>query len=183
VLRRLTIFLLLVAGCALGTAAPALADATVLESSPAAGASVLADIAQVSISFEQVVTTEASSVVVRGADGTDYSQGPAWVELDHNVWQDVRRLPPGAYRVSWATGVITSDLTRGEFTFTVSSASVVATAPDVKAASTPGYQPGGTNEWIAIWLIGLVPVALVVWRVVKRQKRVFDLPPYDPDKF
>jgi methionine-rich copper-binding protein CopC len=167
------VFVLLVTGWALGTAAPALAGATMVKSFPAAGGTVVGDVYQVSISFAEAVTPEASSVVVRGADGTDYSQGRPWVEQEHDVWQDVRPLPLGDYRVSWATGETTSKLTRGEFTFTVSA----------ELKSTSGYQPGGTKEWIAIWLIGLVPIVLVVWRVVKRQKRVFDLPPYDPDKF
>jgi hypothetical protein len=74
--------------------------------------------------------------------------------------------------------VITSDLTRGEFRFTVSAESPPG---EVAAPAPAGYQSGGSGEWIVIGLIALVPLGLIVWFVAGRHKTEFELPPYQRD--
>jgi methionine-rich copper-binding protein CopC len=164
--------LLLVAGCALGTPAPALADDTVQSTTPADGSTVPGPVTEVQINFAQLMSSEATKVVVSGADGTSYSTGPVTSQLDGTIVQSVKPLQPGAYQVSWTTGesldesVGTEDLIHGEFRFTVAGA----------ASSQPAASGSGSGSGIGKWAViggiaGSVVVGLAIFAVARRRSR------------
>jgi methionine-rich copper-binding protein CopC len=167
----LAIFLLLVAGCALGTAGPALADDTVQSTTPADGSTVPGPVTEVQINFAQLMSNEATKIVVTGADGTSFSTGPVTSQLDGTIVQSVKPLPPGAYKVSWTTGesldesVGTEDLIHGEFGFTVAGASSQPAASGAGSGS-------GVNTWAIVGgIAGLVVVGLGIVVVARRRSR------------
>jgi hypothetical protein len=167
-------------------ATSARADATVIQTSPSAGSTVTETIDQVQVSFLETIRADVSSIEVVGPDGARYDEGPARVLLNINLVQPVRPLEAdGTYRVAWTAGLFADDVTRGEYTFTMASEdveqeTVVDAAPT--ATDPDQYVPGGTNEWLIIGAIAVVPILLSSAFVVRGLRREQKLPAYRPDK-
>ena len=158
-MTRKILALLAVAAIMLGGpfAAPALADAHVIKSEPAAGSTINQYVTLVSITFDQDVSDVASSVQVVGPDGT-HNAGVLKVENSTTLDQPIARLSAGTYSVNWtvasAPGMPT---TSGKFSLTVAPAD---------------ESPGGTTQWLVlapmIGLIGFLSLALIRRRLDRR---------------
>jgi methionine-rich copper-binding protein CopC len=146
VTRRILALLAVVVALLLGgpLAAPALADFRVLRSDPAAGSTGPSP-TDVRITLDQPVNDVASSVQVSGSGGV-YNSGVVTVADGDTLVQPVRRMPSGAYTVSWtAASAPGAATTSGTFVFTV------VTAPEPSA---------GIGQWIIIGVMAVIVAAL-----------------------
>jgi copper resistance protein C len=161
-------------------AAPAWADTELLQSYPEAESTVPQPVDQIRLSFADNLQASGNSVVVRGSDGTAYDDGPLRVVFDINVEQNVRPLPPGDYRVSWAVATGSDEVTRGEYSFTVIAAPTTTTQVVASASTWDGGGP------VVLTIMGLAILVALVLRVLlirKRYKRETRLPPYRPERY
>jgi methionine-rich copper-binding protein CopC len=164
----------------------ALAHTSLQKSTPAAGASLAAPPAEVSLTFGEAVRLPASPIRVAGPDGAVWTVGKATV-TDATVTAPVSATgPAGAYTLTWQVISDDGDTIRGtvRFTLTAPAAPVVAPAsppgtvaaapPPVTAAATPAAVPsapaapavdeGGVPGWL--WALGGVAVLAVAAGVV-----------------
>jgi len=101
--------------------APALAHAHLDRSTPAAGSTVTAAPAEVTLWFTEALEPKFSTVEVRDAKGTAVHTGKAVLAPDNTAQLIVmvKSLPPGRYKVIWRILSVDTHRTNGEFTFTV----------------------------------------------------------------
>jgi methionine-rich copper-binding protein CopC len=122
-------------------ASPAWAHAQLLRTSPAGEATVTDPVTTVTLTFNEPVKQQSTTVVVSTSDGSSHSDGPARV-TDTTVTQAVRPLPAGPVRVTWRTVSTDGDPIQGEFGFTVAPTAVPASAaPSSAPSSTSPAQP------------------------------------------
>jgi len=183
-LRAATVLLLLVGPgllLAASVATPAWAGTTLLQSWPQADSTVTeGSINEIRLSFTDNVNVDLSSAVVRGSDGTTYNDGHLQVALDINLVQQVHPLPVGEYLVNWVAAIGADDSARGEFRFTVSPSTDAAAPVADPYEST--YDPGGPGAWFCIGIGALIPLALLVLLLRRRNRREINLPASRPDK-
>jgi copper resistance protein C len=140
-MRRL--FFILSMALALGHATlpiqVAYAAADLVSSSPAAGATVDATLAEVRIVFSEAITAESTLTLVdeQGAVVTDDSRLASDDANARTLVLAMRNLEPGNYTVSWFT-VSANDLSlaEGSFTFTVTAAAAPSVTSQPSAAAT-----------------------------------------------
>lgn len=133
--RRVAAVAVAVVAGAIGVAAPATAHDALVASDPAADATVTAAPTQVVLTFSAAQTGVGSEVLVTGADGQVWSDGPAQV-ADTTVTQPLTApLPDGAYTVTWRSVAGDGHPVTGAFGFTVA---VPVASP---VAPTPTDQP------------------------------------------
>jgi methionine-rich copper-binding protein CopC len=183
-LRAATVLLLLVGPGLLVAAAaptPAWAGAALLQSWPQADSTVTeGSINEIRLSFAGTVDVDLSSAIVRGSDGTTYNDGDLQVALDINLVQQVRPLPVGQYRVKWIAATGAGEPAQGEFRFTVAPSTDAAAPVADPYEST--YDPGGPGAWLCIGIGVLIPLALLVLLLRRRNSREMNLPRARPDK-
>lgn len=128
-------------------AAPAWAHAKLVSTDPATGATVAAPVATITLTFNEPVKQQFTTVVVTGADGASYSDGPAR-SVDKQVLQTVKPLPSGAIRVTWKTVSPDGDPIQGTFSFTnaAPAPTSAAASPSPSAAATTSPAPAGTSS-------------------------------------
>lgn len=153
-------------------AAPAWAHSRLLGTDPADGATVTAPMPAVTLTFNEVVRADLSTVLVEGtADRTGYGDGPAQV-VDHELSQPVRPLPSGDYRVAWRAISVDGHPVQGEFRFTV--ALPPGREPAASAAPEPARPPAVERDGPATWWwaagagVAVVAVAAGLARVRRR---------------
>jgi methionine-rich copper-binding protein CopC len=131
------------AGCALAAlvallgvafpAAPAWAHAKLLSTDPAAGATVATAVTTITLTFNEPVRQQMTTVTVTGPDGVSYSDGNAR-SVDKQVLQGVKPLPAGAIRVVWKTVSPDGDPIQGTFAFSNAAAPPTSAAPSPSPA-------------------------------------------------
>jgi methionine-rich copper-binding protein CopC len=164
----------------------ALAHTSLQKSTPAAGASLAAPPAEVSLTFGEAVRLPAGPIRVAGPDGAVWTVGKATV-TDATVTAPVTATgPAGAYTLTWQVISDDGDTIRGtvRFTLTAPAAPVIAPAsppgtvaaapPAATAAATPAATPsapaapvadeGGVPGWL--WALGGAAVLAVAAGVV-----------------
>ena len=169
----------------LGTPA-ALAHTSLQKSTPAAGASLAAPPAEVSLTFGEAVRLPASPIRVAGPGGAVWTVGQAAVTGATVTAPVAATGPAGPYTLTWQVISDDGDTIRGtvRFTLTAPAAPVVAPAsppgtvaaapPPVTAAATPAAVPsapaapaaddGGVPGWL--WALGGAAVLAVAAGVV-----------------
>jgi len=144
-------------------AQPAWAHSRLLKTDPADGTTVATPLAAVTLTFNELVQQQFSTIVVTGADGISYSDGPPR-SIDKTLAQAVRPLPGGAVRVAWRTVSADGHPIEGQFTFTNTAAAAPAiTAPTAVTTSTAGSVPtedGGGSGVVWAMAGGVLVVVL-----------------------
>jgi copper resistance protein C len=150
-------------------AAPASAHSKLKSTSPAANATVTTALTEISLTFNEPVKQQNTTIAVNGPDGVSYSDGAAR-RVDNTVTQAVKPLPTGAISVVWKTVSTDGDPISGQFAFTNTAAppASAAPAPSPTAAAvssaTPNAQPAadersGGGLW---WVLGAAAAVLLV---------------------
>ena len=146
-------------------AGQALAHTRLIGSDPADGASLATAPSHVSLTFNENMQAEFTTVTVVGPDGAMWSTGPVGVE-GPTVGVDLRPLgPTGAYQVGYrvvsddghpVAGAIMFTLTAPGPGAEVSPTPAASTAPPPAAAATadPAQSGGGAPVWP--WIAGAV---------------------------
>ena len=185
-MRSLPVAALVVLFTALLGAPAALAHTSLQKSTPAAGASLAAPPAEVSLTFGEAVRLPASPIRVAGPDGAVWTVGKATVTGATVTAPVTATGPAGAYTLTWQVISDDGDTIRGTVRFTLTApaapvvapasppGTVVATPPPVTAAATPAAVPsapaapavdeGGVPGWL--WALGGVAVLAVAAGVV-----------------
>jgi copper resistance protein C len=146
-------------------AGQALAHTRLIGSDPADGARLASAPGRISLTFNENMQAEFTTVTVVGPDGAMWSTGPVGVD-GPTVGIDLRPLgPAGAYQVGYrvvsddghpVTGAITFTLTAPGPGAEVSPPPVASAAPPPVAAVTaaPADPGGGPPVWP--WIVGAV---------------------------
>jgi copper resistance protein C len=185
-MRSLPVAALVVLFTALLGAPAALAHTSLQKSTPAAGASLAAPPAEVSLTFGEAVRLPASPIRVAGPGGAVWTVGKATVTGATVTAPVTATGPAGAYTLTWQVISDDGDTIRGtvRFTLTAPAAPVVAPAsppgtvaaapPPATAAATPAAVPsapaapaadeGGVPGWL--WALGGAAVLAVAAGVV-----------------
>jgi methionine-rich copper-binding protein CopC len=163
----------------LGIAGPALGHAKLVSAEPADGSTVEGPSISVVLTYDEPLA-EGSSATLSGpsgqpefilsidpADPTRMTSGP-----------DPLTVEPGAYTVEWSSVGTDGDIERGTVRFTVTEAPTPTGAPPTPAptaapspTATPAPGDGGsdnTSDVILPIVVGLIVVALVAWRLLRR---------------
>jgi LPXTG-motif cell wall-anchored protein len=122
------------------TAVPVLADAELLEATPAAGSVVMEVPDEVRLVFDEPLDAAKSSVEVRDPGGAKIAEGTVLTEDPDTIAANLPTLEPGAYEVRWTAGSTDGHLLRDTYTFTVEAAPspTLTTTPEPTAsAGTP----------------------------------------------
>ncbi|HEY0560485.1 MAG TPA: copper resistance protein CopC [Frankiaceae bacterium] len=147
---------LLLAGLLVGTAGPAAAHAILLSSSPASGATLADPPAEVTLTFDEVVTARTDAVSVLGPGGSRVAMGPTRDDGPRIRAAFPAHLAVGAYAVSWRVVSADGHVVGGTFTFGLG-----VPAPDA-GASTAVSQPVSLPVTRAIGYLGLVLLGAAV---------------------
>jgi len=154
---------------------PAWAHTRLTGTDPKADATVTEPTVAVTLSFNEPVRPQLSTVVVTGPDGVVYSDGDAR-SADRDLIQAIRPLPVGTVTVAWRTVSADGHPVQGQFSFTNA-----APGPDPSPPPSPFPSPtvsssargSGTSPatsrpaWLIAGGITVVVVAagiLVGWR-------------------
>jgi copper resistance protein C len=148
-------------------AGQALAHTRLIGSDPADGASLATAPSHVSLTFNEEMQAEFTTVTVVGPDGATWSTGPVGVD-GPTVGVDLRPLgPAGAYQVGYRVVSDDGHPVTGAITFTLTAPGPAAvgptpatnpaatTAPPAAAATAAPAQPGGGAP-VWPWIAGAV---------------------------
>ena len=184
-MRSLPVAALVVLFTALLGAPAALAHTSLQKSTPAAGASLAAPPAEVSLTFGEAVRLPAGPIRVAGPGGAVWTVGKATVTGATVTAPVTATGPAGAYTLTWQVISDDGDTIRGtvRFTLTAPAAPVIAPAsppgtvaatPPPATAATPAAVPsapaapaadeGGVPGWL--WALGGAAVLAVAAGVV-----------------
>ncbi|WP_422769826.1 copper resistance CopC family protein [Plantactinospora sp. WMMC1484] len=167
-------------------ARPATAHAQLLSSAPRADSTVTAQLAEITLTFNELVRGDFSTVVVTGPDGTRHDAGEPRA-ADKQVHLPVSPLRSGDYRVAYRVVSADGHPVQGQFRFTVAlpAAEEPTTVPETASTSPSDADPAespsvavadedagsGTGLWwIAAAGLGAAFVAAGLV-VVRRQRR------------
>jgi methionine-rich copper-binding protein CopC len=118
--RKLSAVTLLMSMLIIAAAAAAWAHSFPEQESPAAGETVAASPAKVSIKYDAPIEKLFDSLSVLNAAGQDEATGAPQVSADgHELSVPVATLGPGQYTVKWRVVCIDTHHTEGSYTFTV----------------------------------------------------------------
>ena len=167
VLRTVTVTVLAGLALLLG-AAPALAHTRLQSSNPTDGASLDTAPQQVSLTFNEEMTPDFSTITVVGPDGNHYETGNVSAD-GGTVSRSVLALgPAGQYTIGYRVVSADGHPVSGEVSFTLTTAGQASTAPapatsaaaaapaaaPAPAAAAPADDHGGTPVWP--WIVGAV---------------------------
>jgi methionine-rich copper-binding protein CopC len=167
-------------------ATPAWAHAKLQSTNPAANTNVTATIAAVTLTFNEPVRQQDTTVTVTGPDGVSYSDGAAR-RVDNTVTQAIKPLPVGAITVAWKTVSPDGDAISGTFAFTNAAPPPTSAAPPptespaatatatTSANAQPAANDGGSST--IVWtLIGAALVMLLAGGVLWLRRRPSSTP-------
>jgi methionine-rich copper-binding protein CopC len=159
---------LLAAPAVLVAMTPGLASAhsVLLGTAPADTAVVTTVIGEVTLTFNETVHAQFSTVVVTGPGDVTYSDGPLRV-LDAVVHQSVFPLRSGGYRVAWRVVSADGHPVSGTFGFTVAlpaGLEPTATPPNGTVAATASAAVRSTWWWAVLAVLGVVLVGVLALR-------------------
>jgi len=142
-------FVMVVASVVLGHAALQTSD-------PANGSTIKTPYTLIA-TYDDELTPNGSSIVVQSAGGTQVANGTVSTTDDKQMTVDLPVLPDGQYTALW-TAVTADDngLTRGTFTFNVSSNATASVAPATPAPSAAAGDSTGSGSDL------LIPIVVVV---------------------
>ncbi|GIH14215.1 copper resistance CopC family protein [Rugosimonospora africana] len=146
----------------LAVASPAWAHSRLERTDPADGSTVTAAMSTVTLTFNEMVRGQFTTVRVTGPGKVSYSEGHVQV-IDNDVHQKVYPLHSGAYTVAWRAISADGHPVEGQFHFTVAlpaGQEPVAGPPTGPAAAAPGT---GSNR---LWLWGGAAAVVVVIAVL-----------------
>ena len=130
---------------ALVIAAPALAHADLVESSPKDGAVLEMPPTKVSLTFSEALDTGKSSFKLLGPDGT-VGTGRVTTASAKVMALDGLTLAAGAYEVRWTAASPDGHLIRGTLAFTVAEPTPTPAAPETPAATASPATPDPTAD-------------------------------------
>jgi methionine-rich copper-binding protein CopC len=152
---------------ALGVATPASAHSTLLRTTPASGATVTAQVPEVTLVFSERVNQKFTTVVVTGPDGGAYARGGVRV-VDESVHQALYPTRSGAYHVTWRAVSADGHPVQGAFTFDVTLPAGQEPAAPPTAAAGPADSGGGGGSLVWLVLGGAVVVVAGAVAVARR---------------
>jgi copper resistance protein C len=155
----------------LALATPAWAHSRLEHTSPTDGATVARPMSSITLTFNERVHGDFTTVVVDGPGGVSYSRGHVRV-VDDAVFQDVYPLRSGAYTVSWRAISADGHPVDGQFRFIVAlpAGDEPASGPPTTAAAVA--TSSGTDLWVWILVAAVViAVAGVLVAVGRRRSR------------
>jgi len=177
----------------LGIAAPALGHAELISAEPADGSTVEGPSISVVLTYDEPLA-EGSSATLNGPSGPEVNlpidpAGPTRMTSG----PDPLTVDPGAYTIQWTSVAADGDIERGTVRFTVTAPQPTPTpaptdaptptpapptaaptapptaAPSRTATPAPGDGwSGNTSDVILPIVVGLIIVALVAWRLLRR---------------
>ena len=150
-------------------ATPAWAHAKLQSTNPAARANVTTVITAVTLTFNEPVRQQNTTVAVTGPDGLSYSDGAAR-RVDNTVTQAIKPLPVGAITVAWKTVSPDGDPISGTFAFTNAAPPPTSAAPQPSPTTPAISAPASVNARSAAnsdgsalwWLAGAVLILLLI---------------------
>jgi methionine-rich copper-binding protein CopC len=158
---------------------PASAHAKLVGTSPKASSTVAEPITTVTLTFNEPVKQQQTTIAVSGPDKTSYSEGAAR-SVDKNALQGVKPLPTGTISVVWQTVSADGHPMKGQFTFTntAAAATPISATPSASPSTSPSpvaavptgagppvAQPAGDEGGLGSglpWLIGAVVVLVAL---------------------
>jgi methionine-rich copper-binding protein CopC len=168
-LARTVAVIAVAAVAVLGVATPASAHSQLETTAPAAGTTVTTSLAQVTLTFNEVVRGKFSTVVVSDASGRSWSDGAVSV-VDDDVHQAVYPLKSGAYTVAWRVVSADGHPVSGEYHFSVTLPAALEptsgppTAPPAAKPAKRGFL------WILILVVLVAAGAFPLLRAGRRFK-------------
>ncbi|MFY1692893.1 copper resistance protein CopC [Plantactinospora sp. WMMB782] len=165
---------------------PAAAHAKLLGSDPRADSTVSTPLDEITLTFNELVRGNFSTVVVTGPDGTRHGAGQPRV-VDKQVHLPVEPVRSGSYRVAYRVVSADGHPIQGQFRFTVTlppgqepapapagSGSATGAADATPVTAAPEETGSGTGWWWAgATALGAVLVA-AGYLLVRRQRRTSD---------
>ena len=173
-----------VALCLVGpAAAPALAHARLVSSTPADGATLAASPARIVLRFDEVVETSSAQVAVTAPDGSAVSTGVAEVQ-DGVVSADVDALPTaGDYTVGWRVVSADGHPVDGQVVFSATASAATQTGAGSTGGESPVDESAADGDAVgdAPWLehhawhlaagAGVIVLGVVLWVRERRTRR------------
>jgi len=172
-----------VAVCLLGpAAAPALAHAHLVASTPRDGATVEVAPARIVLRFDEPVHASSAQVAVTAPNGSPVATGDVAV-LDAVVSADVSALPAaGDYTVGWRIVSADGHPLEGDIAFTATAAAAdKARSDSTSGAESPANDSAGGAESDSTWLArqawyltaaaAVIAIGLVLWTLERRTRR------------
>lgn len=161
----------LASAAVVATPAPAAAHAVLLGTAPAEGSVVTTVTTAVTLTFNEPVRAQFSTVAVTGPRDHAYSDGELSVR-DTVVHQPVHPLRSGEYRVAWRVVSADGHPISGAFSFSV------ALPADLEPAEPPPVAPAAATAaprgWPLWWWVpivaGLAAMALLLVRAGRRRR-------------
>ena len=162
---RCAVLAVCAAGLTATAAVPAWAHSRLQHTDPADGATVTAQRAEVTLTFNERVHGNFTTVVVTGPGGISYSDGHVQV-IDDDVHQTVYPLRSGAYTVAWRAISADGHPVEGQFHFTVAlppGHEPTAGPPTPAQPVAASARTGGGDGWLWGGLAAAVLVAAGGW--------------------
>ncbi len=151
-------------------APPAFAHSQLRHTSPADGATVTSQLDSITLTFNEMVHGNFTTIVVSGPGGVSFSNGPVKV-IDDDAFQSVYPLRSGDYQVAWRAISADGHPVQGTFHFAVSLSPGEEPTARPPTGSATSSQP--EHGWL-IW--GGLAVALILaagaFRVLARRPGV-----------
>jgi methionine-rich copper-binding protein CopC len=144
-----------------GTAGPAWAHSRLQRTDPADGSVIETQVQTVTLTFNERIHGNLSTVVVTGPGNVSYSDGPLRV-IDDDAHQRVYPLKSGPYAVAWRAISADGHPVEGQFHFTVRlppGQEPTAGPPVTRVAASAGAH-GGSRTWL--WAAGGAVAVLAV---------------------
>lgn len=159
-LRRGVAVVLLAVGALLGVAAPAFAHTRLQSTDPADGSSVAAPPERVTLTFNENLPAEFSTITVIGPDGAAYQSGTVSAQ-GTTISTAVRPLgPAGRYEIGYRVVSDDGHPVEGKVAFTLTApgpgavAATSSSAAPAPVAATPSPEGGAAPVWP--WIAGAV---------------------------
>ena len=152
----------------LALATPAWAHSRLEHTSPVDGSTIAVPTSSITLTFNERVHGDFTTVVVDGPGGVSYSRGHVRV-IDDNVFQDVYPLRSGAYTVSWRAVSADGHPVDGQFRFTVALPAgdePSSGPPTVVAAAADASNP---DLWV--WIVVAAAVVAIAGALVGLGRR------------
>lgn len=153
------------------------AHAELISTDPPADGTLTETPYTISLTFDEDINIERSSVVVRDESGAEVARGGVSDQMASVMTADLPAVPDGSYSVVW-TAVTDNDgaVERGSFSFSVRQAGPPAqptSAPSPAATPAPGPAAptaGGSDLLIALVVAGVVIGAVIAFVVLRNRR-------------
>jgi methionine-rich copper-binding protein CopC len=140
-------------------AQPAWAHSRLLRTDPADASTVTTPITRLTLTFNETVRGDFTTVIVDGPGDAGYGKGPVQV-VDHEARQETYPLGSGGYRVAWRAISADGHPVEGQFDFTVAlpPGQEPTSRPAPTVAAGPAHRPSSGTGGGWLWGGGAVVV-------------------------